>query len=333
MKVLVAGSEGSLMQWVIPHLLKAGHDVIGADNYFRYGKQKRRREYEFIKGDLGNKGFVKKIYKGVEIVFQAAGRIFGIKGFHTYPADILSKDIELHQNILWEAIKNDLSKVVYISSSMVYERCKKIPSTEEEDIPTPHTDYGLSKLVGERLCRAFNRQYDLNFSIWRPFNIITPYEKAEIEYGRAHVFADFIKKIIIERQNPLEIFGDGEQVRCFTWIGDVAHAIAEYSFSNKTDCETFNLGNPRPVTMKELAKKIYRKCLERGIIKSKKELSFINIPSYEDDVRIRIPSIEKAKRTLNWQPIVSLDEALDLCIDEALNLKNAKIQSSNDIWI
>lgn len=322
MRVLVTGSEGSLMQWVIPHLLEMGHNIRGVDSFFRYGRIERVRDYEFIEGDLCDISLAKRLCKGVDIVLQGAARIFGVGGFHKYPADILSKDVVLHQNILWEALDSNIQKVVYTSSSMVYERVAKVPSEEADvdDMPIPLTDYGLSKLLGERLCKAFYKQYGLKYTIWRPFNIITPYEKGENEPGISHVFADFIRKMVIDHQNPVEILGDGEQIRCFTWIEDVASAIAKYSLESVTDGEVFNLGNPEPVTMKELAIRIYNVAKERGVIPAGQSLSFISLPAYEDDVRVRIPSIEKAKRILGWQPKVKLDEALHKCVDVAIKL-------------
>jgi UDP-glucose 4-epimerase len=321
LNILVCGSEGSLMGAIIPYLLEMNHNVRGIDNFFRYGRNERKRDYEFIEGDLCNIDLAKRVCKGIDIIFQGAARIFGVGGFHKYPADILSKDTSLHQNIIWEALNNNVEKVVYISSSMVYERDTNIPSKESdvEDMPVPLTDYGLSKLMCERLCRAFHKQYGLKYTIWRPFNIITPFEEAAEEPGISHVFADFIKKIVLDRQNPMEILGNGEQIRCFTWIKDVASAIAGYSLHNSTDNEVFNLGNPEPVTMRELALKIHKSATDKGIIPKTGQLSFTYLPTYEDDVKVRIPSIEKAKTLLQWEPKVKLDEALDQCLEVVLN--------------
>jgi UDP-glucose 4-epimerase len=326
MKVLVCGSEGSLSQAVITNLLNNGHIIRGIDNFFRYGEISRKREYEFIKGDLCDLDTAIKATKGVDYVIQGAARIFGAGGFRKYPADILSYDVTLHQNVLWGALKNKVNKVVYTSSSMVYERATKVPSEENDvdDMPIPLTDYGLSKLVGERLSKAFHNQYGLTYIIWRPFNIITPYEEADAEPGIAHVFADFIKKIVLDQQNPMEIFGDGEQIRCFTWIGDVASAISEHSFEPSTDCEVFNLGNPEPVTMKELAKRIYHFARNGGFIKISDELNFTSIPGFQDDVKIRIPSIEKARKVLHWEPKIKLNESLELCIRKAAELSRQR---------
>jgi UDP-glucose 4-epimerase len=318
MKILVTGSEGSLMQWVIPLLIEDGHEVTGVDNFFRYGKSERtERNYEFVEGDLTDEGLVRDLLRDKDMVIQAAARIYGVKGFHKYPADILNRDVVLHQHIMWHAKEQLVRKVVYISSSMVYERCETVPSYEEEvdEQRVPYTDYGLSKLVGERLCRAFKQQYGVDYTIWRPFNIITPLEEAEAEQGLAHVFADFIQRLLVEKKNPLPIFGDGEQVRCFTWIDDVASAIADYLEDPRTSGEAFNLGNPHPTTMKELAQKIFDVGRKKGFDIPGERLEFDHMPIYGDDVRVRIPAVEKARSVLGWEPTVTLDEALEMCID------------------
>jgi nucleoside-diphosphate-sugar epimerase len=327
MKILVTGSEGSLMQAVIPHLLERGHQVVGVDNFFRYGRIERQRSYQLIEGDLADEAFVRRIMTDdIEGVIQGAARIFGVSGFHAYPADILGRDVTLHQNILWAAKElKSIRRVVFISSSMVYERCETVPSSEAEvdDMRIPFTDYGLSKLVGERLSRAFQRQFGLDFTIWRPFNIITPFERAEAEPGFSHVFADFVERLIIKRENPLTVIGDGEQIRCFTWIGDIAGAIAEFSFDERTRNETFNLGNPEPTRMQDLARMIFEIGQEKGAIPKGQTLTFKHLPTFPDDVRIRVPSVDKAARALGWKPQVRTRESVNRCIDQAMAAMSA----------
>lgn len=317
MKILVTGSEGSLMQAVIPLLLEKGHTVKGVDNFARYGEIERERDYEFVRGDLTDRAFVDQVVAGVDAVIQAAALIYGVGGFHKYPADILSKDITLHSNILESMLKNGINKMVYISSSMVYERCQTHPSKEADvdESLIPSTDYGLSKLVGERLTQAFHRQHGMNFTIWRPFNIITPHEKGESELGTSHVFADYIKHIIVEKQTTLPIIGDGEQIRCFTWIGDVARGIADFSFDARAENEIFNLGNPEPISMKALAGIIYEKAKENGLVDAEGELKFESKMSFKDDVRIRIPDVSKAKDVLGWEPTLKADESVGRCVE------------------
>ncbi len=320
MRVLVTGSEGSLMQWTIKHLVNAGHDVIGVDNHSRYDDYEHTHivssnRYDFYQSDLTDNDQVMKLASDVDGVINAAALIYGVKGFHKYPADILSNDLTIHRNIMEAAAKHDIERVAYLSSSMVYEQ--DIPPHNEQDVwnnPVPSTDYGLSKVVGERYSMAFEEQYDVEYTIWRPFNIITPYEKSEDEAGISHVFADFLRKILVEKQNPMEIFGSGEQIRCFTWIDEVANAIATQSFADKTRNEAYNLANPEPVTMKELAHRIFEKGKERGLVVDD-SLDFDHVPIYEDDVKKRVPSVEKAQNDFDWSPDVKLDDSLERCID------------------
>ncbi len=305
------------MQWVIPKLIEDGHEVTGVDNFFRYGRSEKERDYEFVEGDLCNEALVKDVMRDKDIVIQAAARLFGVRGYHKYPADILNRDVLLHQHILWQAKEQGLRKVVYISSPMVYERCETVPIYEDEvdEQRVPYTEYGLSKLVGERLCHAFKQQYGIDYTIWRPFNIINSLEEAEEEQGIAHVFADFINHLLLEKRNPLPILGDGEQIRCFTWIDDVASAIATHLEDPRTNGEAFNLGNPHPTTMKELAQKIFDLGKKRGFDLPGETLEFEHMPVYRDDVRVRIPAIDKTRSVLRWEPTVSVDEALEMCLD------------------
>ena len=320
MRVMVAGSEGSLMQWVIKHLLSDGHEVLGVDNFSRYGPVDSQRDYEFRQGDLCDAEFAAEVCSEADVIFQAAAQVYGVRGFHERSASILSKDTLLNINLLQAACELPIHRFVYISSSMVYERSQTIPSSERlvRDMQAPSTDYGLSKLIGERLCQAFGRDHDLPYTIWRPFNIITPYETAEGDTGTSHVFADFIDKILIKRQNPLDILGDGEQVRCFTWVDDVASAIARHSFEPNTVGRAINLGNPEPVTMKELARRIFKKGQEIGVIAPQEELEFNSLDIYDDDVRLRVPDITLASTLLGWSPSIELDGALDICVSHAV---------------
>ena len=317
MKILITGSEGSLMQQVIPLLLKRDFESVGVDNFARYGVIDRERDYEFIQGDLCDGDFAERVTKNVDGVIQGAALIYGVGGFHRYPADILSKDVMLHQNILWAMHKHDVEKIAYISSSMVYERCTVHPSSEDMVMESliPLTDYGLSKLTGERLVRAFQRQYGIKYAIWRPFNIITPYEDGEEIQGMSHVFADFIRNVVLLKKNPLPIIGNGEQVRCFTWIQDIAGAIAAHSFDDKTDNEDFNLGNPEPTTMKELALLIYDAAKATSLLPADGgPLAFETTREYADDVKTRIPAVDKAERLLGWKAQVKVRESVQYCL-------------------
>jgi nucleoside-diphosphate-sugar epimerase len=323
MRVLVTGSEGSLMQAVIPLLLKKNYVVYGVDNLARYGERLgiAGTDYQFIKCDLTDRHNVDNLVEQVkpDYIIQAAATIYGVGGFNKYCGEMY-KDIALHDNVLRAAVAHNVKKVVYISSSMVYENCpQQIGHPVSEDIidnyPAPYTDYGLSKFVGERVTKAYLKQHGLKYTIWRPFNIITPYEKSESEeVGISHVFADYIKNIVVEKKHPLPILGDGYQVRCFTWIDEVAHAIAEYSFLDKTDNEVYNLGNPEPISMRVLAEKIVDIAANEYKLFPHFHILYDTIGNYENDVRVRIPNVDKAKDDLGWEATMKTDDSIRLCL-------------------
>ncbi|HZT96669.1 MAG TPA: NAD-dependent epimerase/dehydratase family protein [Chloroflexota bacterium] len=316
------------MREVVPRLLEDGHEVRGVDNFMRYGREAPPEGIEFVEGDLTNQETVKRVLDGVEGVIQAAAQIYGVAGFHRYPADILQKDTLLHGLILRQSVELGIRRVVYISSSMVYERLADV--AREQDVPNmlvPLTGYGLSKLMGERLSQAFAEQYDLEYTIWRPFNIIGLHERAEgYDPGVCHVFADFIQRIVHERQNPMLILGSGAQVRCFTWIDDVADAVGHRSFDAATRNQDFNLGNPEPVTMIDLAHRIRRLHAEITGQSVDEPLTFTHAPTFADDVQVRIPSVEKAAERLGWRPRVKLDDMLRRCLES--ELKHDRVEAA-----
>jgi len=308
------------MQAVIPKLLALGHDVYGVDKVFR--KSHRNAGYHYKVINLTRPFEVDDHFNEYDFdyVIQAAAQVYGVGGFNQYCADIVSNDTTLHSNILNSSIRYDVKRVIFISSSMVYESVQKaINETslegDPDKWPAPKTDYGLSKFFNERLSLSFEKQHGLDYTIWRPFNVITPYEIAHDTPGYAHVFADFIRSIITEGKNPIPIIGDGEQVRCFTWIDEVAAAIANFSFDGKTRNEVFNLGRKEPITMKTLANLIYDAAKEAYLSDSGK-LKFETVENFKNDVTIRIPNVDKAKNILGWEAIKSARWSVKQCVNE-----------------
>jgi nucleoside-diphosphate-sugar epimerase len=320
MKILVTGSEGSLMQAVIPLLLAQGHTVVGVDNLYRHGYKSKLAdiEYKLIVQDLADRNAVQDLCQGFDIVFLAAAKLYGVGGFNHYCADILADDTTVQGNLLHSAARHKVKHVVYISSSMVYESCvQDINHPLTEDMVTgstaPLTDYGLSKFVGERMCHAFHKQYGLDYVIWRPFNIVNPNERAMKEQGFSHVIADYLTNIVLNKLNPLPIIGSGNQIRCFTWIDDVAKIIANYSFDPQAVNQAFNIANPEATSMRALAEKIYT--FSGGTEK----LLFETVKQYQNDVQVRLPSIEKLNSTFGIQQFQPVDQTIEKCINILTN--------------
>lgn len=299
------------MQATIPFLKKAGYEVIGVD---KCGKIDSKIDYWFYERDLTH--LTQNAWFGGEIdmVIHAAASIYGVGGFNKYCADILSNDVTMTRNMLNFAVQNKVKKFVYISSSMVYERCPSIlggvteEMTHSDDFRVPVTEYGLSKFVGERMVAAYKKQYGLDYVIWRPFNIITPYETARGEQGMSHVFADFFDAILVKKMEKIPIFAPGIQSRCFTWIEDVAYAIAEFS---KRASGAYNIGSEEEIAMKVLLRMIWEMS-GRNMMK----LVYDWKEPFPNDVMHRRPNVSKLKREFNWEAPTNLETSIRLCLDE-----------------
>ena len=309
MRILVTGSEGSLMQAVIPKLMANGHEVIGVD---KCGPHSDPPGYLFYEKDLVQ--MTDRWYAGrIDMVIHAAATIYGVGGFNAYCGDILSNDLVMTRNMLRFAALNDVKKFVSLSSSMVYERCPSHSTGVEEaevdwqSYQVPLTDYGLSKYTGERMVKAFNVQYGLPYVIWRPFNIITPYEHAKGAPGTSHVFADFFDAILKKKMELIPILGSGNQTRCFTWIHDVAQAIAD--FSEKAE-GAYNIGSTEEVTMLELAKLIW---VLSG--RDPTALRFNFLKPYINDVMRRKPNVDKIAMDFGWTAKTTLTQSIGHCLD------------------
>jgi UDP-glucose 4-epimerase len=319
MKILVCGSEGRILSNVIPRLLQTGNEVIGVDNCGKWGRTEKPSDYRLVIGSCGDPAVMRPLMKGIDGVIQGVATLYGVVGFHEFGADILINDISAHQTTIRLAAAAGVSRVVFLSSSVVYEQSLREPHREDdvEFAGIPKTDYGISKLTNERISQAFSQHRGLPFTIWRPFNVIDPEETASDRAGYSHVFADLMERIVIQRQNPLEILGDGEQIRSFLHIHEAAEAIAKFSFDQRTANSLYNVGRDEPITMKELAERIYERAIRRGLIPDSGPLRFLPRYVASTDVKRRIGSFEKIETELGWKSQVPLNQALEDCLDFA----------------
>lgn len=320
MKIVITGSEGSLMQSVIPRLLAQGHEIIGIDNLYRWGTKSHAagKDYQFHQKDLLDQSVVTDLFKGADVVVHAAAKIYGVLGLLHYRADILGDDISVCRNVLQSCRANDINRVVYMSSSMVYDSCIQdvnVPLTEEmtDHCPLPKTDYGLGKLVCERMIEAFRQQYGIDYTIWRPFNIVSPHEQSMKEIGFSHVLPDLVNHIMLKKMNPIPIIGNGEQIRCFTWIDDVSDIIANHSFSDLSKNQVFNVCNVEPTSMKQAAAIIFSLMGNNPA-----DLQFQTSKDYVHDVKVRVPSIDRLQKVLGPFKFVPTEESIRRCIQHLL---------------
>lgn len=317
------------MSYVIPKLLQQGHSVLGIDNGQKWGIKAKKRPYEFVHGDCTKESTLLPLMVKVDCVIQAAATLYGVMGFHKYAADILGNDPLVQRTVLHAAMRGGVKRFVYISSSMVYDRSNHCVE-EERELALPITDYGLSKLVSERLLKAYAKQYGLEYTIWRPFNALDPEEQESLEQGLSHVVPDFIHRIVHLRQNPLEILGDGQQVRCFCHINEIADVIAKYSFCADTKDQTFNVGRCEAVAMRELAILIYEQAKKMHLVNTYDHLSFKSLPVPETDVRQRIGDFSKIKNVLGWESSIPLRTMIEECLVQYVDRKIYDIYTLTD---
>lgn len=308
-RVLVTGGAGFIGSEVVSQLLKKDYKVRVADNLSK-DEAKVSRASEFLKVNLANKKAALRVMEGMDFCIHLAAKIGGIGYFHKYPATILSENNKMYSAIFEAAVANKIKRIIYISSSMVFESTKHFPSYERDltRISPPLSAYGLSKLVGEWYCHAFKEEFGLNYTIIRPFNAYGINEVPGEEVGYAHVIPDLIKKIL-SGQYPLEILGNGKQTRCFTHVSDIAQGIIMAMESDKGENMDFNIGSEEEIRIIDLARLLWKHCGRSKLLK----VSYMS--GFKYDIRRRVPSSKRARKILGWKPEKKLEKELPLIID------------------
>lgn len=325
MKVLVSGSSGFIGGYVVEELLSRGYSVIGIDDHSKYGKAAKsyddHPDYRLVEGDARNVELMTELLNECDHFIAGAAMIGGISYFHAYAYDLLANNERIMAASCDAAIAafgaGRLKKVTYMSSSMVYESTDTWPSVEgdERTIAPPLSSYGFQKLAVEYFARAAWDQYELPYTIVRPFNCVGIGEgralgdvevaSGNVKLAMSHVVPDLVQKVL-KGQDPLHILGDGSQVRHYTYGGDLAKGIVTAMEHPDARNDDFNLSTARSTTVMELAEIIWRK-----INGPDAPLRTVSDPGYEHDVNRRVPSTEKAKRVLGFEATTSLEDMLE----------------------
>lgn len=323
-KVLVSGSAGFIGGYVVEELLSRGYAVRGIDNYSKYGKVEKsydnHPDYDFVEDDARNTDLMAKLLSDCDHFVAGAALIGGISYFHAYAYDLLATNERIMASSCDAAIDafkhGKLKKVTYLSSSMVFESTEHWPSKEgdERKIPPPLSSYGFQKLAVEYFAKAAFDQYRLPYTIVRPFNCVgigegralgdVEVDSGNVKLAMSHVVPDLVQKIV-KGQDPLHILGEGNQVRHYTYGGDLAKGIVECMSQDAALNQDFNISTPESTSVRELADVIWKK------IKGDAPLTLVNDPAYEYDVQKRVPDVTKAKEVLGFECTTSLDEMLD----------------------
>ena len=267
-KVLVSGAAGFIGGYVVQELLARGYAVTGIDNFSKYGPVAKSYDhdpnYTLVEGDARDVELMTGLLADCDHFIAGAAMIGGITYFHTYAYDLLATNERIIAASCDAAIgahqQGRLRKVTYISSSMVFESATDWPSHEgqEREIPPPLSSYGFQKLAVEYFAHAAWDQYQLPYTIVRPFNCVGTGESralgdeeilsGNVRLAMSHVVPDLVQKVL-KGQDPLHILGTGEQVRHYTYGGDLASGIVTAMAHPAARNEDFNLSTAEGTTV------------------------------------------------------------------------------------
>jgi UDP-glucose 4-epimerase len=323
-KVMVSGSAGFIGGYVVEELLRQGYEVVGIDNYSKYGKVLKSFDddprYHFTEGDARDVDLMTSLLSDCDHFIAGAALIGGISYFHAYAYDLLATNERIMASQCDAAIAahrtGKLKKVTYLSSSMVFESTATWPSAEgdQRKIAPPLSSYGFQKLAVEYFAKAAWDQYQLPYTIVRPFNCVgigegralgdVEIDSGNVKLAMSHVVPDLVQKVV-KGQDPLHILGSGSQIRHYTYGGDLARGIVKCMSSDAAHNDDFNISTPVGTSVQELAEVIWRK------IKGDAPLTLVSDDAYEYDVQKRVPSVDKAKRVLDFECTTDLETMLD----------------------
>ena len=324
MRILVTGAAGFINGYLVDELLQAGHEVVGIDNFSKYGRVTKSYDdhpaYRFVEGDAKDVALLTELAAYVDQVVAAAAMIGGISYFHEFAYDLLAENERILAATFDAAIASHrsgrLKRIVVLSSSMVFESATVFPTPEGAQLtsPPPISTYGFQKLASEYFANGANEQFGLPYTILRPFNCVGIGERralrdsdvmsGNVKLALSHVVPDLVNNVL-QGQDPLHILGDGTQVRHYTYGGDLARGIRMAIESPAAVNDDFNLSTAQRTTVAELATAIWRK------INGERPLRFVHDEPFEHDVQLRVPDVSKAKRVLGFEATTTLDEMLD----------------------
>ncbi|HZL08166.1 MAG TPA: NAD-dependent epimerase/dehydratase family protein [Candidatus Dormibacteraeota bacterium] len=324
MKIVWTGAAGFIAGYTIEELLNNGHEVVGIDNFSKYGKLEKSYDnhpkYTFIEGDAKDVELMKKASEDADIIVSGAAMIGGISYFHEYAYELMAENERITASAfdaaIWAFKEKKLKKIVVMSSSMVYESATVFPTPETAIMssPPPISTYGFQKLACEYFARGGWEQHKLPYTIIRPFNCVGIGEKralsdkdvysGNVKLAMSHVVPDLVQKIV-KGQDPLHILGEGNQVRHYTYGGDLARGIRLCIEKEEALNEDFNISTEQSTTVLELAELIWKK------LNPDKPFRVTSDKPFEHDVQKRIPDTTKAKKILGYDATTTLDDMLD----------------------
>jgi UDP-glucose 4-epimerase len=302
MKILVTGGAGFIGSHLVGKLLESGHSVEVFDDASTGSlgnlvSFRKNPNFRFTQSSVLDVRGLKKSTRRADYIFHLAAAV-GVFNIVNSPLSSLVTNIRGTENILGLALQ-DSTPVFLSSSSEVYGKniSDSLRETDDRILGSPTTlrwSYSEAKAIDETLAYAYWVERNLPTRIVRFFNTVGPRQLGT--YGM--VVPRFVAMAL--KNEPITIYGDGEQTRCFTHVYDAIDAIISVAFTDKTIGKVINIGNNFEISMNDLAKKIIE---ETG---SKSKIKYIPYSeAYGDgfeDMERRVPNIDLIKSLTGWQP-------------------------------
>jgi UDP-glucose 4-epimerase len=309
-RVLVTGGAGYIGSHLVDALIKRGDDVLVIDNLATGTIENIRQHlghprFQFINDSILNEALLERFVPSLDLIFHLAAAV-GVRHILQDPLAAINTNVRGTEVVLGLAFKY-WKRSVIASSSEIYGKASHVPFREDDDRVLGSTgvarwSYSMSKAIDEHFAFAYAVK-GLPISILRYFNSYGPRLD---ERGYGSVVANFIRQAL--RGEPLTVFGDGKQTRCFTYIEDTVAGTLLAGEVPAACGEVFNIGNPVESRIVEMAERIKR------LTHSRSQVQFVPYEDYYgenyEDTRRRVPAIEKAERLLGFRPKVDLERGL-----------------------
>jgi UDP-glucose 4-epimerase len=307
---LVTGAAGFIGSHLVDALLAHGHHVWGLDNLStgrlrNIAHQLDHPQFHFVRASLSDEIVLDRLASEVDIIVHLAAAV-GVSLVVERPKHTIETNVMGTEAVLRTALRHGCL-VLLASTSEVYGKGSKTPFSEDDDVllgPTSKSRWGYaaSKMIDEFLGLAYHQEHGLPIVPFRLFNTTGPRQMGR--YGM--VIPRFIGQAL--HREPITIFGDGNQSRCFCDVEDVVRAIIGLADEPDAAGRVFNIGSHEEVTIRELAERV------KMVVDSSSEIVYV--PYAEayavgfEDMRRRIPDTERIHQLLGWHPEITLDETL-----------------------
>jgi UDP-glucuronate 4-epimerase len=302
LKTLVTGAAGFIGSTLARKLLDEGHEVVGVDSltdyydvFLKIGNLSRVTGpgFTFLNSDL-NELDLDELLAGVDVVFHQAGQPGVRKSWGSDFRTYTRQNVEVTQRLLEAATRtSSIKKFVYASSSSVYGNAERYP-TEESDRPQPVSPYGVTKLAAEHLCSLYASNYGLPTVSLRYFTVYGPRQRPDMAFTR------FVRAAVLG--DEITIYGNGEQVRDFTFVDDVVRANILAATSETIPGEVLNVAGGTNISVNSVLELIEAISGDRLAVKYE--------PTVNGDVFRTGGSTHKIGEVLGWQPLVNIEDGL-----------------------